>query len=91
MGRMKFHPTEPIVPEPRKLVFPAAALAQARRTAPAKPENSGGSSDGFRKFVRNIDAELDRMQRNLDTLKGDVENYRFPGSDGARSEPPRAA
>ncbi|MGH7132365.1 MAG: hypothetical protein ACREJO_10520 [Phycisphaerales bacterium] len=88
MGRMKFHPPEPIVPEPRKLVFPAAALAQARRSAPAKPENSGG---GFRKLVKNIDAELDRMQRNLDTLKGDVESYRFPGSNGARSEPPRAA
>lgn len=90
MGRMKFHPPEPIVPEPRKLVFPAAALAEARRNAPAKPENPAGGG-GFRKLVRTVDAELDRMQRKLDTLKDDVESYRFPGSGGVRSDPPRAA
>lgn len=86
MGRMKYHPPEHATLEPRRLIFPAAALDQARRSAP-----KAAPSAGLQKLSQRMEAELDRMQRSLDSLKDDVQNYRFPTPGTPDARPPRAA
>lgn len=63
---------------PAALQFPAEALAEARarKAAPALRRGLNGNA---RKLVTRVEAILDDMQRGLDSLKDQVENYRFPG------------
>ena len=86
-------------PAPGNLRFPARAVralpAPQRWTGrPSSTRNNGVHNHDqaalrHPELVRQIEATLDRMQSDLDQLKEQVENYRFPG---ARDEDrPKAA
>ncbi|MGD9691041.1 MAG: hypothetical protein AB7K52_11620 [Phycisphaerales bacterium] len=83
--RLRFHhPEAPTDRESGRLIFPRSALDQARRAAThARPPRTTSVS-------RALDAELDRMQRGLDTLREDVQHFKFPARPGD-DEPPFAA
>ena len=60
------------------LLFPAQALAEARARV-AAPNLRAGLPARTRDLVTRVDAMLDDLQRGLDGLRDQVENYRFPG------------
>jgi hypothetical protein len=72
-----------------RLVFPAQALEEARRSAPRREPTSRHGS--LSRLISNVDATLDRMQSQLNELAGDVENFRFPEPGTEDTTPPRAA
>lgn len=45
----------------------------------------------YHRLARGVQNELDRLQRGLDQLKRDADNYRFPDPDGPSDDEPRPA
>lgn len=80
-----------------KLAADAETGEPTARPMPAGPgAEAGAGADGgeqprdvlvnlapYRRAARRIDATLDRMAAQLDDLKAEVENFKFPGPAGA--------
>ncbi len=93
MRQLKLRRVPPITMQDKqekdRLVFPAKALAELdewrKRQAPRL-------SSGLKELEAQIDATFDRMQRQVNQLRDDVDNYRFPIAATTDHSPrPRAA
>ena len=68
-------PDDPLAP----LEFPRRALDQARQVAQTGAKRSVSAvKKRVEPMVAKIEAELEKMQRRVDSLHEDVHHYRFP-------------